>query len=311
MKEKPTSGRSAELTPAGKLHLMLPQTRDHFTWQKVTTSVHNIIVGQLWVEHYGTLEVRNESTGESCRLRFGKQSDWDRSDSNEGGKEVMGDVVDSDGALFATVTGHWHDQLDIVVADGVLNSQSKTLWKAAHPHPHSSMMCGLSRFAMDLNNDDPDLLHSVAPSDSRLRPDQRLLERGEWEAAQREKIRLEEMIHRSQQSKGEAGSKVVGSKHKPRWFRKSTQAQMASGKRSKSSSSQAHQKLIQGSSKSSSKKDPLGEETWEYAGGYWEARQAGEGFPQAATPFGVGVGGAPGGGEVGASSPQSFAGDDM
>ena len=61
--------------------------------------------------------------------------------------------------------------LAIVAALQVLNSQSKTLWKAAHPHPHSSMMCGLSRFAMDLNNDDPDLLHSVAPSDSRLRPE--------------------------------------------------------------------------------------------------------------------------------------------
>ena len=300
------TGRSAELTPAGKLHLMLPQTRDHFTWQKVTTTVHNVIVGQLWVEHYGTLEVRNESTGESCRLRFDKQSDWDRSDSSEVGKEVVGDVVDSDGALFATLTGHWHEQLEIVVATGVLNSQSKTLWKAAHPHPHSSMMCGLSRFAMDLNNDDPDLLHSVAPSDSRLRPDQRLLERGEWEAAQREKIRLEE-VHRNQQSKGDGGSKA---KHKPRWFRKSTQAQMASGKRSKSSSFDRNQAQQKCSSKGASKKDPLGEETWEYAGGYWEARQAGEGFPQAAAPFGQSLQ-AGGGGQVSVDSPRSFAGDDM
>jgi hypothetical protein len=27
------------------------------------------------------------------------------------------------------------------------------------------------------------------------------------------------------------------------------------------------------------------DESWEYSGGYWEARQAGEGFPQAPTPF--------------------------
>ena len=83
---------------------------------------------------------------------------------DEHGNDVMGDVVDADGALFATISGHWHDQLDMVVADGVLNSTSKTLWKALPPHPHASMLCQLSRFAMDLNSDAPDLLRCVAPS---------------------------------------------------------------------------------------------------------------------------------------------------
>ena len=186
-------GRSAELVPTGKLHLYLPQTRDHFTWQKVRTSVHNVIVGQLWVEHHGTLEIRNESTGESCRLRFGMQSEWARGGStfDDQTNEVVGDVVDADGAPFATISGHWHDRLQMVVAEGVLNCSSKTLWKASPPHPHASMLCQLSRFAMDLNNDASDLLQCVAPSDSRLRPDLRLLEQGEWEAAQREKLRLE------------------------------------------------------------------------------------------------------------------------
>ena len=154
--------------------------------------MHNMIVGQLWVEHHGTLEVRNESTGESCRLRFGKQSEWGGGGSFEGqDNEVVGDVVDADGAPFATISGHWHDQLQMVVAEGVLNNRSKTLWKAAPPHPHASMLSQLSRFAMDLNNDASDLLRCVAPSDSRLRPDLRLLEQGDWEAAQREKLRLE------------------------------------------------------------------------------------------------------------------------
>ena len=107
------------------------------------------------------------------------------------GSEIVGDVIDADGAPFATISGHWHDQLQMVVAEGVLNSSSKTLWKAAPPHPHASMLSYLSRFAMDLNNDSSDLLQCIAPSDSRLRPDLRLLEQGDWEAAQREKLRLE------------------------------------------------------------------------------------------------------------------------
>eukprot|EP01047_Picozoa_sp_COSAG01_P092149 COSAG01_NODE_23582_length_809_cov_159.143662_1_plen_53_part_10 len=29
-----------------------------------------VIVGQLWLEHHGTLDIKNETTGDSCRLRL-------------------------------------------------------------------------------------------------------------------------------------------------------------------------------------------------------------------------------------------------
>ena len=113
------TGRSAELKPSGKLHLQLPQTKDHFTWQKVKSSVHNVIVGDLWIEHSGTMEVRNESTGDSCRLQFG-QRDWDAyadRGAASAGNEIKGDVVDSNGAAFAAITGHWHERLEMVPVD--------------------------------------------------------------------------------------------------------------------------------------------------------------------------------------------------
>ena len=284
------TGRSAELKPSGKLHLQLPQTKDHFTWQKVKSSVHNVIVGDLWIEHSGTMEVRNESTGDSCRLQFG-QRDWDAyadRGAASAGNEIKGDVVDSNGAAFAAITGHWHERLEMVPVDvrtpspakpsanvccrcrsrwtaaaGSQGAARRTLWQVAPPHPHASMMCNLSRFAMALNSAEPDLLLAVAPTDSRHRPDQRLLEDGEWEAAQREKLRLEEK-HRAAQKKRERSRAA----HRPRWFRRGGVASSGKGGKGGKRASAAS-----------------GEEAWQYDGGYWEARQQGDGFPSCASPF--------------------------
>ena len=44
-----------------------------------------------------------------------------------------------------------------------------------------------SHFAIELNEEE----EGVAPTDSRLRPDQRLMEVGNWDDANEEKIRLE------------------------------------------------------------------------------------------------------------------------
>ena len=81
--------------------------------------MHNVIVGDLWIEHSGTMEVRNESTGDSCRLQFG-QRDWDAyadRGAASAGNEIKGDVVDSNGAAFAAITGHWHERLEMVPVD--------------------------------------------------------------------------------------------------------------------------------------------------------------------------------------------------
>lgn len=49
-------------------------------------------------------------------------------------------------------------------------------------------MYNFSQFTIELNELEPD----VAPTDSRLRPDQRLMENGFWDQANEEKRRLEQ-----------------------------------------------------------------------------------------------------------------------
>jgi hypothetical protein len=38
--------------------------------EQVKTVVNNVIVGQLWLDNYGVMEIRNETTGDKCILDF-------------------------------------------------------------------------------------------------------------------------------------------------------------------------------------------------------------------------------------------------
>lgn len=60
-------------------------------------------------------------------------------------------------------------------------------------------MYHFTKFAIELN----EIEEGVAPTDSRLRPDQRLMEEGKWDDANRVKVELEEK-QRSVRRKREA-----------------------------------------------------------------------------------------------------------
>lgn len=39
--------------PAGAIHLEFHSSGNHYVWRKVTSTVHNIIVGKLWIDQVG------------------------------------------------------------------------------------------------------------------------------------------------------------------------------------------------------------------------------------------------------------------
>lgn len=65
-------GAYLSVNQTGKNHLILKGTGDHFVWEKPYTNVHNIIIGKIYVEHYGKVEILNDSTGEKAVLDFKK-----------------------------------------------------------------------------------------------------------------------------------------------------------------------------------------------------------------------------------------------
>ncbi|KAF9083229.1 hypothetical protein BGX23_011680 [Mortierella sp. AD031] len=87
------------------------------------------------------------------------------------------------------------------------------LWKR-DPVPSTPTPFNLTPFAMTLNDCPEELKKHLCPTDSRLRPDQRAMENGEFDIANTEKQRLEE--------KQRAKRKLLppGKEHQPRWFKR-------------------------------------------------------------------------------------------
>ena len=90
----------------------------------------------------------------------------------------------------------------------------KLLWQRRMPPAYLENMYNFTQLAIELNEEEP----GVAPTDSRLRPDQRLMEAGRWDEANEEKLRLEE---KQRQIRREREAQANGhDSYQSKWFRK-------------------------------------------------------------------------------------------
>ncbi|KAB2632513.1 oxysterol-binding protein-related protein 2A-like [Pyrus ussuriensis x Pyrus communis] len=197
-------GRSIQLDPVGVLSLQFDDG-EIFQWSKVTTSIYNLILGKVYCDHHGTMHIHGNRQ-HSCKLKFKEQSILDRNPH-----QVHGFVEDVMGKKVATLFGKWDESMHYVNGDGSrkLNpSDASLLWKSSKP-PNVTRY-NLTSFAMTLNELTPGLQEKLPPTDSRLRPDQRHLENGEYEKANAEKQRLEKRQRLSR--------KLQENGWKPRWF---------------------------------------------------------------------------------------------
>ncbi|KAL8250798.1 hypothetical protein R6Q59_034491 [Mikania micrantha] len=204
-------GRSIQLDPVGVLTLKFDDG-EVFQWNKVTTSIYNLILGKLYCDHYGTMRIQGNQNY-SCKLKFKEQSIIERNPH-----QVQGVVHDRNGKTAATLIGKWDESMHFVNGDCSGNkgkgdpfSDARLLWRRSKP-PKAPTRYNLSRFAITLNELTPDLKEKLPPTDSRLRPDQRCLENGEYEMANVEKLRLEQ---RQRQAR-----KMQERGWKPQWFAK-------------------------------------------------------------------------------------------
>uniref|UniRef100_A0A7C8YYP2 PH domain-containing protein n=1 Tax=Opuntia streptacantha TaxID=393608 RepID=A0A7C8YYP2_OPUST len=205
-------GRSIQLDPVGTLTLEFDDG-EVFQWSKVTTSIYNLILGKLYCEHYGTMRIQGNREY-SCKLKFKEQSIIERAP-----RQVQGVVQDRNGKTVATLFGRWDESMHYVVGDCLGKgkdalSEAHVLWRRSKP-PKFPTRYNLTRFAITLNELTPGLKEKLPPTDSRLRPDQRFLENGEYERANAEKLRLEQ---RQRQ-----GRKMQERGWKPRWFARDKQ----------------------------------------------------------------------------------------
>ncbi|XP_023660106.1 oxysterol-binding protein 2 isoform X2 [Paramormyrops kingsleyae] len=247
-------GKYLSIMPLGAIHLQFHASGNHYVWHKVTSTVHNIIVGKLWIDQSGDIDIVNHKTKETCQLKFSPYSYFSR----DVPRKVTGMVMDTDSQAHYILSGTWDDKMESakIVQSSRGNSGSegkqktvyqtltpKLLWKKYPLPENAEQMYYFSSLALTLNEPE----ESMGPTDSRLRPDQRLMEAGRWDEANVEKQRLEEKqraVRRRREAEAnsalEEGREYEG--YEPVWFKKRT--------------------------------DPAtGEASFVYAGGYWEAKE--------------------------------------
>ncbi|XP_009619089.1 oxysterol-binding protein-related protein 1D isoform X2 [Nicotiana tomentosiformis] len=204
-------GRSIQLDPVGVLTLQF-EDGETFQWSKVTTSIYNIIIGKIYCDHYGTMRIKG-SGKYSCKIKFKEQSIIDRNPH-----QVHGFVQDNrTGEKVAMLLGKWDEALYYVLGDPTTKpkgydpmTEAILLWERDKSTPKTRY--NVTPFAISLNELTPGLREKLPPTDSRLRPDQRHLENGEYELANAEKLRLEQLQRQAR--------KLQERGWRPRWFSK-------------------------------------------------------------------------------------------
>uniref|UniRef100_A0A671LAX2 Oxysterol-binding protein n=1 Tax=Sinocyclocheilus anshuiensis TaxID=1608454 RepID=A0A671LAX2_9TELE len=199
-------GKSVEIVSSGMVNVTLPNYGDHYEWNKAVTCIHNVFSQQRSLEHYGDVVIRNLNNDEcTCKITFVKSRYWG-DDSNK--NEVQGTVLDRAGRVLHRFGGSWHEG---IFCDTLPNPQC--IWKP-NPQPDAYFdYYGFSQYARELNDLTPDIKDKLPPTDTRFRPDQRLLEKGKVEEADKRKDEIEE----KQRERRKAMTKR-GEEHVPRFF---------------------------------------------------------------------------------------------
>ncbi|XP_029945551.1 oxysterol-binding protein-related protein 7-like isoform X2 [Salarias fasciatus] len=222
-------GKSVEIISSGQVNVSLPRYGDHYEWNKAVTCIHNVLSQQRWLEHYGEVLITNKNSDVcTCKITFVKSRYWS-SDSSK--NEVQGVVLDRAGQVVHRFGGLWHEG---IFCDTL--PTPKCIWKPnVQPDDHFDFY-GFSRYARELNELTPDLKAVLPPTDTRFRPDQRLLEEGKVLEADKRKDEVEEKQRERRKEMAKRGEE-----HVPRFFRKSV--------------------------------DNAGREVWLYNGTYWKLRK--------------------------------------
>ncbi|KRY15373.1 Oxysterol-binding protein 2 [Trichinella patagoniensis] len=222
-------GKYLSIVPLGYSHLEFLESGNYYIWRKVTTVVHNIIVGKLWIDNYGDMTIEEKKHGVKCHLKYIPYSYF----SKDTPRKVTGVVTDKDGVVYWVLKGTWDDHMECAKVIGQSEKHSSTdkpvyetmppklLWKRNPPLPGAETFYNFTLFAVQLNEEE----EGVAPTDSRNRPDQRLMEQGNFDDANMEKIRLEEKQRASRKQREIEAEQAIseGREYKgyePVWFTK-------------------------------------------------------------------------------------------
>ncbi|KAI6175992.1 Oxysterol-binding protein [Aphelenchoides bicaudatus] len=206
-------GKYLSITPTGYTHIKFKNSGNHYTYKKVTTDVNNIIIGKLWLDNHGEMHIKNHTTDDECQLKFHAYSYFSPNNAHK----VTGVVKDSEDVARYLLQGFWDKEIEMAKITKKFKSSFETdtfkqIW-SINPLPEDSeKMYRFTKLAIELNEKED----GVAPTDSRMRHDQRIMEEGDFDKANNVKKEIEE----KQRQKLEEQSKKSHFEYSPTWFDK-------------------------------------------------------------------------------------------
>lgn len=230
-------GNSIDINPQTKTHILFKRTNEHLlVTQSPGTRVHNLLIGRSWIDHFGTVTIENTTTRDVVTITYTKCGFL-----SKGRHELFGQVIDSNGKVCFELHGKWTRSVTMTyLLDNGSQPRGTQITAWSRPERNQFGKFKLTEFVPRLNefmNDTHERL--LPPTDSRLRPDRRFLEKGDSNMAGVWKNRLEE----KQRADRKLRDKHQVENWTPKWFQLLPE---------------------QGTN---------GGQMWQYVGGYWEERE--------------------------------------
>eukprot|EP01111_Echinosteliopsis_oligospora_P002698 TRINITY_DN140_c0_g1_i1.p1 TRINITY_DN140_c0_g1~~TRINITY_DN140_c0_g1_i1.p1 ORF type:complete len:490 (+),score=140.93 TRINITY_DN140_c0_g1_i1:72-1541(+) len=207
---------------------------DSYSWKSPSACLHNIILGKIYIEYFGTVPIRNMRTGHTATINF-KKAGWFGGVNHE----INGEIRDKDNVLRAVLKGKWNDHVTMTrIDDRGAKGATTTIWQ----RPDSSLEFDKTnkwkwdRYLEELTEMDDELEAILPTTDARLREDLRALAVNNIKLAGKEKTRIEEKERQKRRDRDAQGKKFT-----PQLFKKVQDEQQ--------------------------------EYKWVYAGNYWEEKE--------------------------------------
>lgn len=231
------NGRAFHFNHMGMWHIKIrpdaSEQEELYTWMKPENVLVGILTGSPEIDCAGDVKIMNHQTGDYCILHY-KARGWRASDAYE----VRGEVFNILGEKKWIFGGHWNDSIfakrvlspsdnSTVEVNNNLSDTENDIESVFAPKTDGSKFLvwkckrrpegpfNLTSFAITLNAPQPHLIPWLAPTDTRLRPDQRAMEDGSYDVAADEKFRLETKQRAVRKEREENDIKYV-----PKWFAK-------------------------------------------------------------------------------------------
>lgn len=227
-----------DLYAKGQGHITLTGHEDQYTYTKPVTSSKNLLTGTKYIEHVGEMRVTNHTTGEYAIVQF-KEAKTGNSFFSGGSNPVDRNKIHTN---FFDCRGSLIKEVEgkwnESLSEVVGPDQYAVIWRANPPtFLDPQEYYGFTQFAIELNEITSLEKGKLPITDSRCRKDQSLFENGKVAEAEDEKVRVEQL----QRDRRNQQDLLV-----PLWFEL--------------------------------RHDPFHPEgeSWQYKGGYWEARNTGQ-----------------------------------